>query len=110
MILRKQTGYYDGIPTSYRLNTAKICNYLAHPDSFQSFILLVQDTVDVIGVEQGVSGNLAQQVPGKVADVVLAEVPLPQHSARNHRLGVFMAALAEVTTEVFTVTQSLDII
>lgn len=61
-------------------------------------------------VEQRVSSDLAQQVPGKVADVVLAEVPLPQHSARNHCLGVFMAALAEVSSDVFTVTQSLDII
>ncbi|KAG7217517.1 hypothetical protein INR49_021444, partial [Caranx melampygus] len=56
-------------------------------------------TVDVIGVEQRVSSDLAQQVPGKVADIVLAEVPLPQYSARNHRLGVLMAALAEVTAE-----------
>ncbi len=82
----------------------------AHPDSLQSFDLLVQAAVDVIGVEQRVSRDLAQQVPGKVADIVLAEVPLPQHSARNHHLCVLMAALAEVTAEVFTVTQSLDII
>lgn len=81
-----------------------------NPDSLQSFDLLVQASVDVAGVEQRVSGDLAQQVPGKVADIVLAEVPLPQHSGRNHRLGILMAALAEVTAEVFTVTQSLDII
>lgn len=86
------------------------CCLCAHPDGLQSFDLLVQATVDVIGVEQRVSGNLAQQVPGKVADIVLAEVPLPQNSAGNHRLGVLMAALAEVTAEVFTVTQSFDII
>lgn len=82
----------------------------AHPYGLQSFDLLVQSAVDVTGVEQRVSGNLAQQVPGEVADVVLAEVPLPQHSAGDHRLGVLMAALAEVTAEVFTITQSLDVI
>lgn len=81
-----------------------------NPDRLQSFYLLVQATVDVTGVKQWISGNLAQQVPRKVADIVLAEVPLPQHSARNHCLGILMAALAEVTAEVFTVTQSLDII
>lgn len=81
-----------------------------NPDSLQSFVLLVQATVDVIGVEQRVSSDLAQQVPSKVADIVLAEVPLPQHSSRNHGLGVLMAALAEVTAEVFTVTQSLNIV
>lgn len=81
-----------------------------NPDDLQSFVLLVQATVDVIGVEQRVSCDLAQQVPGEVADVVLAEVPLPQHSAGNNRLGVLMATLAEVTAEVFTVTQALDII
>lgn len=81
-----------------------------HPDSLQSFKLFVQATVDIIGVEQWVSSNLAQQVPGKVADIVLAEVPLHQHSAGNHHLGVLMTALAEVTTKVFTVTQSLNII
>jgi len=82
----------------------------AHPDDLQSFVLLVQATVDVIGVEQRVSCDLAQQVPGEVADIVLAEVPLPQHSAGNNRLGVLMATLAEVAAEVFTVTQALDII
>lgn len=81
-----------------------------NPDGLQSFDLLVKAAVDVVGVEQRVSGDLAQQVPGKVADVVLAEVPLPQHPAGNHRLSVLMAALAEVSAEVFTVTQSLDII
>lgn len=81
-----------------------------NPHSLQSFDLLVQPTVDVTGVEQWVSGNLAQQVSGKIADVVFAEVPLPQHSARNHRLSVLMAALAEVPAKVLTVTQSLDVI
>lgn len=86
------------------------CCLCAHPDGLQSFDLLVQATVDIIRVEQRVSSDLAQQVPGKVADVVLAEVPLPQDSAGNHRLGVLMAALAEVPPEVFTVAQSLDVI
>ena len=86
------------------------CCLWAHPDGLQSFVFLVQAAVDVIGVEQRVSGDLAKQVPRKVADIVLAEVPLPQHSAGNHRLRVLMAALAEVTAEVFTVTQSLDVI
>lgn len=81
-----------------------------YPYSLQSFVLLVKATVDVSGVEQRVSSNLAQQVSGKVADVVLAEVPLHQHSAGNHRLGILMAALAEVAAEVFTVTQSLNIV
>lgn len=81
-----------------------------NPDSLQRFGLLVQAAVDVTRVEQRVSSNLTQQVPGKVADVVLAEIPLHQHSAGNHRLGVLMTALAEVTAEVFTVTQSLNII
>lgn len=84
--------------------------HCAHPHSLQSFDLLVQAAVDVTGVEQGVSGNLAQQVSGKVADVVFAEVPLPQHSAGNHSLCVLVAALAEVTAEVFAITQPLDVI
>lgn len=86
------------------------CCLCTHPDSLQCFNLFVQATVDVIGVEQRVSRDLAQQVPGKVADIVLAKVPLSQHSAGNHCLGVLVAALAEVTAEVFTVTQSLNII
>lgn len=81
-----------------------------NPDGLQSFDLFIQAAVDVTGVEQRVSGDLAQQVPGKVADIVLAEVPLPQHSAGNDRLSILMAALTEITAEVFAVTQSLDII
>lgn len=81
-----------------------------NPDRLQGFDLLVQATVDVTWVEQRISGNLAQQVPGKVADVVFAEVPLPEHSAGNNGLGVLVAALAEVTAEVLAVTQSLDVV
>lgn len=81
-----------------------------NPDGLQSFDLFIQATVDVTGVEQRVSGDLAQQVPGEVADIVLAEVPLPQHSAGNNGLSVLMAALTEITAEVFAVTQSLYII
>lgn len=83
---------------------------LTHPDRLQGFDLLVQATVDVTRVEQRVSGNLAQQVPGKVADVVFAEVPLPEHSAGNNRLGILVAALAEVTAEVLAVTQPLYVV
>lgn len=82
----------------------------AHPDGLQSFDLLVQPTVDVAQVEQRVARDLAQQIAGEVADVVLAEVPLPQHSAGNDRLRVLVAALAEVAAQVFTVAQALDVI
>lgn len=82
----------------------------AHPDGLQSFDLLVQPAVDVAQVEQRVSCDLAQQITGEVADVVLAEVPFPQHPAGNDRLRVLVAALAEVTAQVFTVTQALDVI
>lgn len=75
----------------------------AHPDGLQSFDLLVQPAVDVVQVEQRVPGDLAQQVAGEVADVVLAEVPLPQHPGGNDRLSVLVAALAEVTAQVLTV-------
>lgn len=94
--------YGNSIPPGHGLQT--------HPYSLQRFDFLVQATVDVIGVKQRISGNLAQQVPGKVADIVFAEIPLPQHSTGNHSLRVFMAALTEVTAEVFTVTQSLNIV
>lgn len=82
----------------------------AHPDGLQGLDLLVQAAVDVTGVEKRISSDLAQQVPGKVADVVLAEVPLSEHSAGNNRLGVFMATLAEVPAEVVAVTQPLDVV
>lgn len=82
----------------------------AHPDSLQSLDLLVQPAVNIIRVEERVACNLAQEVPGKVADVVFAEVPLPQHSPGNHRLGVLVAALAKVAAEVFTVAQTLDVV
>lgn len=81
-----------------------------HPDILQSFVLLVKVAIDVVGVEQGVPGDLAEQVAGEVTDVVLAEVPLPQHTAGDHRLCVLVAALAEVAAQVFTVAQSLDVV
>lgn len=81
-----------------------------HPDGLQTFDLLVQPAVDVAQVVQRVARYLAQQIAGEVADVVLAEVPLPQHPAGNDRLRVLVAALAEVTAQVFTVTQPLDVI
>lgn len=81
-----------------------------NPRSLQMFNFLVETSVDVIGVEQWVSSNLAQQVTGKVADIVLAEVPLPQYSTGNHCLGVLMAALTEVPAKVLAVTQSLNIV
>ena len=75
----------------------------AYPDCLQCFDFLVKAAVDIIGVEQGVPGDLAQEVPGKVADVIFAEVPLPQDSAWHHRLGVLVATLAEVTAQVLTI-------
>lgn len=96
--------------TSYFRRDRAVFVPQAHPDGLQSFDLLVQPTVDVAQVEQRVARDLAQQIAGEVADVVLAEVPLPQHSARNDRLRVLVAALAEVTAQVFTVAQALDVI
>lgn len=84
--------------------------FSAYPYRLESFNLLVQVDVDVTGVEQRVSGNLAQQIASKVADVVFAEVPLPQHPAGNHGLRVLVAALAEVAAEVLAVAQPLDVI
>lgn len=81
-----------------------------HPDRLQRLDLLVQAVVDVTWVEQRVSWNLAQQVSGEVADVVLAEVPLSENSAGYDRLGVLVAALAEVAAEVLAVSQSLDVV
>lgn len=75
-----------------------------NPNSLQRFVFLVQPAVDIVEVEKRISRNLAQQVSGKVADIVFAEVPLPQHPAGNDCLSVFMTALAEVPAEVFTVT------
>lgn len=87
-----------------------ISSFSAYPHRLKSFNLLVQVVVDVTGVEQRVSGNLAQQIPSEVADVVFAEVPLPQHPAGNHGLRVLVAALAEVAAEVLAVAQPLDVI
>lgn len=84
--------------------------FSAYPHRLESFNLLVQVDVDVTRVEQRVSGNLAQQISSKVADVVFAEVPLPQHPAGNHGLRVLVAALAEVAAKVLAVAQPLDVI
>lgn len=82
----------------------------SHPHGLQRFDLLVEAAVDVVGIEQRVSSNLAQQIAGKVADIVFAEVPLPQHATGNHRLRVFMAALAEVPAEVLAVAEALYVV
>ena len=44
------------------------------------------------------------------SDVVFAEVPLTEHAARHYRLGVLVAALAEVAAQVLAVAQSLDVV
>lgn len=87
-----------------------ISSFSAYPHRLKSFNLPVQVIVDVTGVEQRVSGDLAQQIPSEVADVVFAEVPLPQHPAGNHGLRILVAALAKVAAEVLAVAQPLDVI
>lgn len=84
--------------------------FSAYPHRLQSFNLLVQVDVDVVGVEQRVSGDLAQQISCKVADVVFAKVPLPQHPAGNYGLRVLVAALAEVAANVLAVAKPLNVI
>lgn len=86
------------------------CTVSAYPHRLEGFNLLVQVDVDITGVEQRVSGNLAQQISSKVADVVFAKVPLPQHPAGNYGLRVLVAALAEVAAKVLAVAQPLDVI
>lgn len=61
-------------------------------------------------VEEWVTPDLAQQVFGEVAHVVLAEVPLAQDAAGDDSLGVLVAALAEVLAQVLAVPQPLDVI
>lgn len=82
----------------------------SYPHSLQCLDLPVEGAVDVVEVEEGIPGDLAEQVSGEVADVVLAEVPLPEHSAGHHGLGVLVAALAEVSAQVLAVAQSLYVV
>lgn len=76
----------------------------------QGFDLLVKAAVDVIWVEQRVSWDLGQQVPGKVADVAFTEVPLPKDLSWYYGLCVFMTALAKVPAQILTVPQPLYIV
>lgn len=84
--------------------------FSAYPHRLESFNLLVQVDVDITGVEQRVSGNLAQQISSKVADVVFAKVPLPQNPAGNYGLCILMAALTEIAANVLAVAQPFNVI
>jgi hypothetical protein len=70
----------------------------------------IENTVDVLHIEERIVPDLKEQVLGEIADVVLAEVPLAQNPAGNDHLGILMAALTEVLAQVLTVPQTLDII
>lgn len=80
------------------------------PDLIEQLDLPVKGTVDVLYIEERIIPDLDEQVLGEIADTVLAEVPLAQHSAGDDHLGIFMAALTEVLAQVLTVPQPLDII
>lgn len=80
-----------------------------HPHTFQRLHFFVEAEVDVLQVEQGVSCDLSQQVPGEVAHWMFREVPLAEHPAGHHGLFILMAALAEVATDVFAIPQSLNV-
>lgn len=83
---------------------------VSHPDLVEHLDLPVEGAVDVLHIEERVIADLSEQVLGKVADVVLAEVPFAQNAAGDDRLGILVAALAEVLAQVLTVPQPLDII
>lgn len=82
----------------------------AYPHLVERLHLPVQGRIDILHVEERVAPDLAQQVFGEVAHVVLAEVPLAQDAAGDDCLGVLVAALAEILPQVLTVPQSLDVI
>lgn len=83
---------------------------ISHPDLVEQLDLPVEGAIDVLHVEERIIPDLNEQVLGKVADVVLAEVPFAQNAAGDDCLGILVAALAEVLAQVLTVPQPLDII
>lgn len=76
----------------------------------ESLHFLVQTRIDSLHIEEWVTPDLAQQVFGEVAHIVLAEVPLAQDAAGDDGLGVLVAALAEILAQVLAVPQPLDVI
>lgn len=82
----------------------------SHPDLVEQLDLPVEGAIDVLHIEERIIPDLNEQVLGKVADIVLAEVPLSQNAAGDDRLGILVTALAEVPAQVLTVPQPLDII
>lgn len=85
-----------------------LCVTYAH--CFQGFDFLVQAAVDVVQVEERISCDLGQQVPGKVADVAFTEVPLPEDLSWHNGLRVLVTALAKVAAQILTVPQPLDVV
>lgn len=83
---------------------------MSYSDLIEQLDLPIEGAVDVLHIEEGIIPDLNEQVLGKVADIVLAEVPLAQNPAGDDHLGVLVAALAEVLAQVLTVPQPLDII
>lgn len=82
----------------------------SYPHLVESLHFLVQGRIDILHVEKWVTPDLAQQVFGEVAHVVLAEVPLAQDAAGDDSLGILVAALAEILAQVLAVPQPLDVI
>lgn len=82
----------------------------SYPHLVESLHFLVQGRIDSLHVEEWVTPDLAQQVFGEVAHIVLAEVPLAQDVAGDDGLGVLMAALAEILAQVLAVPHPLDVI
>lgn len=84
--------------------------WMSHPNLVEQLDLPVEGAIDVLHIEERIIPDLNEQVLGKVADIVLAEVPLAQNAAGDGHLGILMAALAEVLAQVLTVPQPFDII
>lgn len=82
----------------------------SYPHLVEGLHLPVQGRIDILHVEERVTPDLAQQIFGEVAHVVLAEVPLAQDAAGDDRLGILVAALAEILPQVLAVPQPLDVI
>lgn len=82
----------------------------SYPDLIEQLDLPVEGAIDVLHIEERIIPDLDEQVLGKVADVVFAEVPFAQDPAGDDHLGVLVAALTEVLAQVLTVPQPLDII
>lgn len=75
----------------------------SYPDLIEQLDLPVEGTIDVLHIEERIIPDLNEQVLGKVADVVFAEVPLAQNPAGDDHLGILVAALTEVLAQVLTV-------